>query len=46
MRIVLPEGDDDQHPQSAGRLLQRGIVDLTILGDEAKVRLRDLTAPR
>lgn len=40
MRIVLPEGDDDRILKSAGRLLQRGIVDLTILGDEAKVRLR------
>lgn len=40
MRIVLPEGDDDRILKSAGRLLQRGIVDLTILGDGAKVRLR------
>ncbi len=33
MRIVAPKGRRS-HPQSAGRLLQRGIVDLTILGGE------------
>lgn len=38
--IVLPEGDDDRILQSAGRLLQRRVADLTILGDEAQVRLR------
>ncbi|SON59159.1 Phosphate acetyltransferase [Mycobacterium simulans] len=38
--IVLPEGDDDRILKSAGRLLQRGVADLTILGDEAQVRLR------
>ena len=32
-RIVLPEGDDDRILKSAGRVLQRGIADLTILGD-------------
>ncbi len=38
--IVLPEGDDDRILISAGRLLQRAVVDLTILGDEARVRAR------
>jgi phosphate acetyltransferase len=38
--IVLPEGDDDRILKSAGRLLQHGIADLTILGDEAHIRLR------
>jgi phosphate acetyltransferase len=38
--IVLPEGDDDRILRSAGRLLQRGVADLTILGDEAEIRLR------
>ncbi|MGB9222393.1 phosphate acetyltransferase [Mycobacterium sp.] len=38
--IVLPEGGDDRILKSAGRLLQRGVADLTILGDEAQIRLR------
>jgi len=38
--IVLAEGDDDRILKSAGRVLQRGIADLTILGDELQVRLR------
>jgi phosphate acetyltransferase len=38
--IVLPEGDDDRILKSAGRLLQHGLVDLTILGDEAQISLR------
>lgn len=38
--IVLPEGDDDRILRSAGRLLRRGVADLTILGDEAQIRLR------
>ena len=38
--IVLPEGDDDRILKSAGRLLQRDIADLTILGDESKIRAR------
>ena len=33
-RIVLPEGDDDRILKAAGRLLQREVADLTILGDE------------
>jgi phosphate acetyltransferase len=39
-RIVLPEGDDDRILHAAGRLLRRGLADLTILGDEVKVRSR------
>lgn len=39
-RIVLPEGDDDRILKAAGRLLQRGVADLTILGDEKAVRAR------
>ncbi|BCK58988.1 phosphate acetyltransferase [Nocardia wallacei] len=39
-RIVLPEGDDDRILRAAGRVLQRKIADLTILGDEAVVRGR------
>jgi phosphate acetyltransferase len=39
-QIVLPEGDDDRILKSASRLLKRGVADLTILGDEAQIRLR------
>ncbi|GAA4821041.1 phosphate acetyltransferase [Tomitella cavernea] len=39
-RIVLPEGDDDRILRAAGRLIRRGIVDLSILGDETRVRQR------
>ncbi|MEV4127465.1 phosphate acetyltransferase [Nocardia sp. NPDC049707] len=38
--IVLPEGDDDRILRAAGRVLQRKIADLVILGDEAAVRAR------
>jgi len=38
--IVLPEGEDDRILRAAGRVLQRGIAELTILGDEAAVRQR------
>ena len=38
--IVLPEGTDDRILQAAGTLLARGVVDLTILGDESDVRAR------
>ena len=38
--IVLPEGNDDRILLAAGRLLVRGIVDLSILGAEAVVRRR------
>ncbi|MDT5225255.1 MAG: phosphate acetyltransferase, partial [Mycobacterium sp.] len=39
-RIVLPEGDDDRILKSAGRLLQRCVAELTILGDQSQVRSR------
>ncbi|MCP9272037.1 phosphate acetyltransferase [Mycolicibacterium arenosum] len=39
-RIVLPEGDDDRILKAAGRLLQRSVAELTILGDEPSVRAR------
>jgi phosphate acetyltransferase len=39
-RIVLPEGEDDRILLAAGRLLLRGVAELTILGDEAQVRSR------
>ncbi|OBG64859.1 MULTISPECIES: phosphate acetyltransferase [unclassified Mycobacterium] len=38
--IVLPEGDDDRILKSAGRVLQRRVADLTVLGDEAQIRQR------
>ena len=38
--IVLPEGDDDRVLRAAGTLLQRGVCQLTILGDEQAVRAR------
>ncbi|MBX3100330.1 MAG: phosphate acetyltransferase [Salinibacterium sp.] len=49
-RIVLPEGTDDRILQAAGTLLSRGVVELTILGDDTEIRKRaaglgvDLTA--
>jgi len=39
-RIVLPEGSDDRILRAAGRVLQRKIADLTILGEESAVRAR------
>jgi len=39
-RIVLPEGDDDRILKATGRLLRRGVADLTILGEEARIRPR------
>ena len=48
--IVLPEGDDDRILRAASTLLAREAADLTILGDEPRVRARaaelglDLTA--
>ncbi|MGC7346318.1 phosphate acetyltransferase [Mycobacteroides abscessus] len=39
-RIVLPEGDDDRILKAAGRLLQRQVADLTILGEETEIRSR------
>ncbi|GAA4388633.1 phosphate acetyltransferase [Tsukamurella soli] len=38
--IVLPEGDDDRILRAAGRLLRRDVADLTILGQESRVRAR------
>ncbi|MBV8177380.1 MAG: phosphate acetyltransferase [Mycobacterium sp.] len=38
--IVLPEGNDDRILRAAGRVLQRRVANLTILGDEFWVRLR------
>ena len=39
-RIVLPEGEDDRILKAAGRLLQRGVAQLTILGEEPRIRAR------
>lgn len=39
-RIVLPEGDDDRILRAAGRLLRREVAELTILGDDARIRPR------
>ncbi|BBZ79263.1 phosphate acetyltransferase [Mycolicibacterium anyangense] len=39
-RIVLPEGEDDRILRAAGRLLRRGVAELTILGEESQVRSR------
>lgn len=38
--IVLPEGNDDRIIRAAATLLARGAVDITLLGDEAAIRLR------
>ena len=38
--IVLPEGNDDRILRAASTLLRRGVVRLTILGDENEVRSR------
>ncbi|GAA2719688.1 phosphate acetyltransferase [Cellulomonas aerilata] len=38
--IVLPEGADDRILRAASTLLQRGVAELTILGDEAAIRAR------
>jgi phosphate acetyltransferase len=39
-RIVLPEGEDDRILRAAGRLIQRNVALLTILGDEPQIRAR------
>ncbi|MDF3336540.1 phosphate acetyltransferase [Mycolicibacterium septicum] len=39
-RIVLPEGTDDRILRAAGRLLQHGVAELTILGEESQIRSR------
>jgi len=38
--IVLPESQDDRILEAADVLLRRGVADLTLLGDETKVRAR------
>lgn len=38
--IVLPEGGDDRILRAAGRLLQRQVAKLTILGEEGPIRRR------
>jgi len=38
--VVLPEGKDDRILRAAFTLLQRGVADLTILGEEAPIRSR------
>ncbi|RNE49921.1 phosphate acetyltransferase [Corynebacterium alimapuense] len=38
--IVLPEGEDDRILLAAGQLLERDIVQITILGDKADIRNR------
>jgi phosphate acetyltransferase len=39
-RIVLPEGGDDRILRAAGRLLRRGVADLTLLGNESQISSR------
>ena len=39
-RIVLPESSDDRILEAAAILLRRGVADLTLLGEETKVRAR------
>ena len=36
--IVLPEGHDERILRAAAMLLEREVVDLTLLGDEAEIR--------
>jgi phosphate acetyltransferase len=38
--IVLPEGGDDRILRAASTLLQRGVAELTLLGDETAIRAR------
>ncbi|WP_320043818.1 phosphate acetyltransferase [uncultured Desulfobacter sp.] len=37
-RIVLPEGDEERILRAVETILRRGIVDITLLGDEKKIR--------
>jgi phosphate acetyltransferase len=39
-RIVLPEGSDDRIIRATHTLLARGVVDITLLGDESAIRSR------
>jgi phosphate acetyltransferase len=41
--IVLPEASDDRILEAASILLRRGVADLTLLGEETKVRARAST---
>ena len=36
--IVLPEGDDERVQKAASLLVEQGIADVVLLGDEAAVR--------
>lgn len=38
MRIVLPEGDEERTLKAVSRVLQEGMVDITLLGDEKTIR--------
>lgn len=38
--VVLPEGGEDRILRAASTLLQRGVADLTILGEEPSIRAR------
>ena len=38
--IVLPEGEDDRIIRATATLLARGVVEVTLLGDESAIRLR------
>ena len=40
MRIVLPEASDDRILQAAAVVLHRGVADLILLGDQAKISRR------
>ncbi|MFD1722581.1 phosphate acetyltransferase [Amnibacterium endophyticum] len=40
--VVLPEGDDDRVLEAAGIVLARDVAELTILGNEVRVRSRAL----
>ncbi|MGW6129370.1 phosphate acetyltransferase [Cellulomonas sp. NPDC055163] len=39
-KIVLPEGNDDRILRAASTLLQRGVAEITLLGDETAIRAR------
>ncbi|MCW3159206.1 phosphate acetyltransferase [Micropruina sonneratiae] len=39
-RIVMPESSDDRILESASILLQRGVADLTLLGDPVEIKTR------
>jgi phosphate acetyltransferase len=39
-RVVLPEGEDDRILRAASTLLSRQVADLTILGNEGRIRAR------